>query len=60
MVLVGMQQGAAGEWRPLAAFAFATLASMVVWVTLDFNQPQRGLIRVSQEPLEQLLAGMGK
>lgn len=59
MVLVGMQQGAVGEWRPLAAIAFAILASMVVWVTLDFNQPQRGLILVSQEPLERLLAGMG-
>ncbi len=60
LVLVGMQQGAAGEWRPAATFAFVALVSMVVWITLDFNQPQRGMITVSQEPLERLLAGMGK
>jgi hypothetical protein len=33
---------------------------MVVWVTLDLNQPERGFIRVSQEPLQRLLSGMGK
>jgi hypothetical protein len=39
---------------------FVALVSMVVWVTLDLNQPQRGLITVSQEPLERLLSGMGR
>lgn len=60
LVLVGMQQGAAGEWRPAATAAFVVLVSMVVWITLDFNQPQRGVITVSQEPLQRLLSGMGR
>jgi hypothetical protein len=57
-VLVGWQQGASQEWHPLAAVGFTMLVSLVVWVTLDLNQPQRGWITVSQEPLEQLLKGM--
>jgi hypothetical protein len=59
MLLVGVQQGTAGE-RPLGAtLGLIVLVSMIVWVTLDLNQPHRGLITVSQEPLERLLAGMG-
>ena len=34
--------------------------SMVLWVTLDLNDPQRGWISVSQEPLERLLKAMGQ
>jgi hypothetical protein len=31
---------------------------MVVWVTLDLNQPHRGWITVSQKPMQRLLSGM--
>ena len=58
MVLMGWQQGASRERHPLAAVGFTMLVCLVVWVTLDLNQPQRGWITVSQEPLEQLLKGM--
>jgi hypothetical protein len=60
MVLVGRQQGLSGERHPGTMITFVALVSMVVWVTLDLNQPQRGLITVSQEPLQRLLLGMGK
>jgi hypothetical protein len=60
MVLTGRQQGSSGEWRPGSALGFTALVCMVVWVTLDLNQPQQGWITVSQEPLEQLLKGIGK
>jgi hypothetical protein len=60
MALMGMQQGASAEWRPGTTMGFTVLVCLVVWVTLDLNQPQRGLITVSQEPLQRLLAGMGK
>jgi hypothetical protein len=60
MAQLGMYQGSAGELQPGATFGFVVLVSMVVWVTLDLNQPQRGLITVSQEPLQRLLSGMGK
>jgi hypothetical protein len=60
MVQMGLHQGSSGEWQPAATFGFVFLVSLVVWVILDLNQPQRGLITVSQEPLQRLLAGMGK
>ena len=56
----GWQQGQAHTLCPFSTVAFTILISMVVWVTLDLNQPQRGLITVSQEPLERLLMGMEK
>jgi hypothetical protein len=58
MVLVGHQQGVQGHWRPGATCSFTVLIAMVVWVTLDLNQSQTGLITVSQEPLERLLQSM--
>jgi hypothetical protein len=30
----------------------------VVWVTLDLNQPYRGIIRISQLPMQRLYATM--
>jgi hypothetical protein len=59
MVLTGRHPGVSGGPRLGAAIGFATLVSMVVWVTLDLNQPESGLITVSQEPLRRLLSGMG-
>jgi hypothetical protein len=60
MVLMGWQQGLSGEWHPVAAVGFTVLVCMVLWITLDLNQPQHGWITVSQEPLQQLLQGMEK
>jgi hypothetical protein len=60
MVLMGWQQGMSREWHPAAAIGFTLLVCLVLWVTLDLNQPQRGWITVSQEPLQQLLKGMEK
>lgn len=58
MFLVGFQQGAAGERCIGTAIVFSGLVCLVLWVTLDLNQPQQGLIKVSNEPLERLLKGM--
>jgi multisubunit Na+/H+ antiporter MnhB subunit len=60
MLVMGWQQGMIGEWHPAAAVGFTALVCLVLWVTLDLNQPQRGWITVSQEPLEQLLKEMEK
>lgn len=60
MALMGRQQGAAREWRLETTIGFTVLVCMAVWVTLDLNQPQRGWITVSQEPLQRLLKGMEK
>ncbi len=58
MLLMGNNQGASGERRTGAVVAFVVLVTITVWVTLDLNQPQRGLITVSQEPMQRLLSGM--
>jgi hypothetical protein len=57
--LMGRQQRASKERRLGATVGFVVLVCMVVLVTLDLNQPQRGWITVSQEPLQRLLMGMG-
>lgn len=58
--MVGNLEGIAGRRHVLATLGFITLVSMVVWVTLDLNQPQRGFITVSQESMRQVLSGLGK
>lgn len=58
MVLIGDQQGAADERRYGGTVGFVILVAMVVWVILDLNQPQQGMITVSQEPMRRVLQGM--
>jgi hypothetical protein len=58
MAELGRQQGTSGRWELTTTVGFVALVSLVVWVTLDLNEPQRGWITVSQEPLQRLLAGM--
>ncbi len=58
--LIGRHQ-AAGSGVGLAdTLSFILIVVLVVYVTLDLNQPHRGLITVSQEPFERPLASMGK
>lgn len=59
MVLQGQRQGEAGNKLFTPSLGFILLASMVIWVTLDLNQPNRGLINLDKEPLQRLLAGLG-
>jgi hypothetical protein len=58
-MLIGMEQGATGRRQILSTLGYVALVAMVVWVTLDLNQPRRGLITISQEPMRRLLATMG-
>jgi hypothetical protein len=58
MLIVGMERGVVGERSLVPIAVFVLLVSLVVWVTLDLNQPGSSVITVSQEPLERLLATM--
>ncbi len=58
MVLMGRHQGASSDRHRAGTIGFIVLVCMTVWVTLDLNQPQKGMIRVSQEPMQRVLAGM--
>jgi len=60
MALMGIHQGEANERHFGATFGFIMLASLVMGVTLDLNQPERGMISVSQEPMRRVLSGMAK
>lgn len=57
-MLVGRQQGATGKPQVAATLSFIILVGFVVYVILDLNQPGKGLVMVSQEPLERLLSAM--
>jgi hypothetical protein len=56
--LAGRHQGGSSEERPSGALTFILLVTLVVWVTLDLNQPYRGVIRISQLPMQRLYAAM--
>jgi hypothetical protein len=58
MVLMGRHQGASADRHRGGTFGFVLLVCLTVWVTLDLNQPHKGAIRVSQEPMQRVLAGM--
>jgi hypothetical protein len=60
MMLVGRRQGASRKPQITGALSFILLVTLAVYVTLDLNQPSRGLITVSQEPIQRLLSSMGK
>jgi hypothetical protein len=57
-MLVGRQQGASDRADLAGTICFIVLASFVVYVILDLNQPERGLITVNQEPIQRLLSSM--
>jgi len=58
MALVGERHGVTGVRHNGGTLGLILLICLVTYVTLDLNQPDRGVIRVSQEPMERLLAGM--
>jgi len=59
-LLIGREQGAVQSSDIAGTVCFVLLVSIAVYVTLDLNRPERGLIRVSQEPIERLLSSMPK
>jgi hypothetical protein len=59
-MLVGREQGASGNADIAGTVCFILLVSFVIFVTLDLNQPDRGLITVSQEPMQRLLSTMSE
>jgi hypothetical protein len=57
-MLIGRQQGVLDTLEFAGTLTFILLVCLTVYVTLDLNQPQRGFIRASQEPIERLLLPM--
>jgi hypothetical protein len=59
-LLIGREQGRAGNSEVAGTLCFILLVTIAIYVTLDLNRAQLGLIRVSQEPIERLLSSMPK
>ncbi len=59
-MLVGREQGAANEADMAGTVCFILVVSFIIFATLDLNQPDRGLITVSQEPIQRLLSTMSE
>ena len=58
--LVGRQQGLSPRISVLGTVSFIVIISLTFYVTVDLNHPTRGLIRLSQEPMERLLSSMAR
>jgi hypothetical protein len=58
--LIGEKQGASHRAHISGSLSFIVLVTLVIFVTLDLNQPRRGLIRVSQQSLARVLQSMAK
>jgi hypothetical protein len=58
--LMGLQQGASHKAHLAGTFSFVVVVSLVIFVTLDLNQPARGLIRVNYESAQRLIQSMAK
>jgi hypothetical protein len=59
-MLIGREQGLTGNVEVAGNIAYILLVTLAVYVTLDLNQPQTGMVTVSQEPLQRLLSSMPK
>jgi hypothetical protein len=57
-MLVGREQGVSDKADIAGTVSFIVLVSFAVYVIVDLNQPERGLITVSQEPIQRLLSSM--
>jgi hypothetical protein len=57
--LVGRDQGTSSGASLAGTAVFILIIALTVSVTLDLNNPSKGLIRVSQQPIKRLLETMG-
>ena len=59
-LLIGREEEIVGTPEIAGMLCIILVVCLTIYVTLDLNQPQQGLITVSQEPLERLLATMAR
>jgi hypothetical protein len=57
-LLIGREQGVEGTTNTVGTICFILLVSIAVFVTLDLNRPESGLLGVRQEPIARLLSPM--
>jgi hypothetical protein len=57
-LLIGRSQEYSKSPDTAGMLCFVLLVSLTVYTTLDLNRPDRGFIRISQEPIERLVTSM--
>jgi hypothetical protein len=57
---LGRGQAFDGPRHVVSSLSFVTMVALVVFVTLDLEQPRRGLVVVSQASLERLFDSLGR
>jgi hypothetical protein len=57
--LLGREQGLQGKRALLSTLFLIVMITFTLYTTLDLNQPARGMIQVSQEPMKRLIESMG-
>lgn len=60
VMLIGREEGRTDIPDAVGTVFFILLVVVAIYVTLDLNRPEAGLIRVSQEPIERLLNSVSK
>jgi hypothetical protein len=58
--LIGEKQGARGKIHLSGSLSFVVIVTAVIFVTLDLDQPHRGMIKVSRESLERVVHSMDR
>jgi hypothetical protein len=59
-MLIGREQGATAEPEIAGTVSYILLVTVVLYVIFNLNRPESGLIRISQQPMEQLISSMSK
>ena len=59
-ILVGREQGIAARVELGGTLGFILVVVLTISVILDLNQPARGLVSVSQEPIRELIGRIAK
>jgi hypothetical protein len=57
---MGYHSGLTGARRSPAVFPLALIFATVLWMVIDLDRPQEGLLRVSQQPLIELRSTMNE
>ena len=58
--LIGNKQGLSKKAHFSGTMSFIVLVTLVIFVTLDLNQPRRGVVRVSQQSLDRVIESMAR
>lgn len=54
ITLIARQHGAREPWQRTGVACYVVLVCLAVYVIIDLNQPEKGLVRIDSRPLERV------